>query len=87
MLGALVSNKILYENKKISFCYREESDNEYDSGWVILCGDESDEYLNIPGNMEYLSLEDLFKIDKRLKDYIDLPVGSAIEIGKEIKVL
>ena len=34
----------------MGYCYREEPDGGWDSGWRFTAGDESDEYMDDPNN-------------------------------------
>ena len=38
------------EGCKVGYCYREEPDGGWDSGWRFTAGDESDEYMDDPNN-------------------------------------
>ena len=48
--ACFATDLIVIEGKKIRFMYREQPDNEDDSGWRFLAGDESEIYLNNPEN-------------------------------------
>ena len=41
--GCIATNRIMVEGNKVGYCYREEPDNGWDSGWRFTAGDESDE--------------------------------------------
>ena len=46
--GCIATNRITVEGRKIGYCYREEPDGGWDSGWRFTAGDESDEYMDDP---------------------------------------
>lgn len=78
----MATHKVLYENAKIKWLYREESEGElqngiFDTGWRIMAGDETDEYLETPGNVQFVSLGAVLNIDDSFVDLLDEPVGSA----------
>lgn len=77
--NCLVSRKIIYENMKVGFCYREEPENEYDSGWRFMVGDEDDDYLNKPENMEILDLNTLCNYDESVLDILNYSYEIALE--------
>ena len=55
--SCFASDHITVEGRKVGFMYREEADNEIDSGWRFLSGHESQEYLDDPDHLSiYLNL-------------------------------
>ena len=46
--GCIATNRITVEGRKVGYCYREEPDGGWDSGWRFTAGDESDEYMDDP---------------------------------------
>jgi len=50
-LSALVSKKVLEPHGIARFLYCEEPDNERDSGWRLMSGEESDDYNDNPDNI------------------------------------
>jgi hypothetical protein len=80
----LVSNKILAEGCKVKYLMREESLGEYrdgivDSGWRILAGDESQEYLDDPENTQFVSLGAVLNQDDTFLELLEEPIGAAFE--------
>lgn len=76
------TSKVLYENVKVKFFYRDESlgevrDGIYDTGWVFQAGDESDEYLENIDNLHHVSLGVLLNKDDSFVHLLDSEVGSA----------
>jgi hypothetical protein len=57
--------------------YRERGDNDFDSGWRFLAGDESDEYLSIPANFELYDVNTIANYDPEIIPYLNAPVGYA----------
>ena len=48
--GCIATSRITVEGCKVGYCYREEPDGDWDSGWRFTAGDESDEYMDDPNN-------------------------------------
>ena len=50
-LGAcFATDMITVQGKKVRFMYREQPDNDSDSGWRFMAGYESDDYMKDPSN-------------------------------------
>ncbi len=80
-----VTSKVLYENHKVHYLYREEPiekdpERDYeDTGWRIMAGDESEEYMDNADNIHLVSLGAVLKRDDSFVDVLDAPIGSAFE--------
>lgn len=74
---------ILDGQADIGFIYRGEptpkrdKDEYADSGWQILSGDESDEYMDDPKTIQYIALGRLLNIDDGFIHLLDSDIGSA----------
>ena len=73
----LVTHRVLYEGAQVAYLYREDPDNDEDSGWRFMCGDESQEYLDDPGNISFVSLGAVLREDDRIVNLLDEPIGSS----------
>lgn len=51
--------------QKIGYLYREEPDNENDSGWRFTTGTEADEYMDNSDNLSVVSLGAVLRKDDR----------------------
>ena len=72
---AFVSKKVLKKNGVVKYMYREEPDNEDDSGWNLFDGTENDDYVNNPENIKMVSIDDLLGMDSSLLEPLkDEPV-------------
>lgn len=79
-IGAIfISNKILIEKEAPCWMYREEPENEGDSGWRVFSGTEDENYTDNPSNFKLVSAEQLIKIDESLKANLLAPAGFAFE--------
>ena len=81
--GCFATDRIMVDHKKVGYMYREKPDNEYDSGWRFLAGDESQEYMDNPENVGIFSLNTLCNYDIDITDYLEYPVGSAFYRNKK----
>ncbi|MEW9899664.1 DUF2185 domain-containing protein [Chitinivorax sp. PXF-14] len=72
-----VTNRVLNEGYKVGYLYREEPDEEKDSGWRITSNTESDEYTDNTENVAYVSLGAVLSRDDSFLNLLEQPVGSA----------
>ncbi|WP_211061855.1 DUF2185 domain-containing protein [Aquimarina sp. MMG015] len=79
------TNKVLYDNAPINYIYREEpmekdDERDYvDTGWRILSGDESDEYMENSENISLVSIGSVLKRDDSFIDFLDSEIGTSFE--------
>ncbi|MCR9252572.1 MAG: DUF2185 domain-containing protein [bacterium] len=80
-----VTSKVLYNHEKVHYLYREtpmkkDPERDYvDTGWRILAGDETDEYMGNSENIHLVSLGAVLSRDDSFIDVLDAPIGSAFE--------
>jgi hypothetical protein len=48
-----VSNRVMIDGAHVGYLYREAPEKEEDSGWWILAGDETQEYVDDPNNFAF----------------------------------
>ncbi|GHT26364.1 hypothetical protein FACS189432_00630 [Bacteroidia bacterium] len=82
---AFVSKRAL-EADHIGYCYRESPENNIDSGWRFLYGDEDEEYLDNPTHSEAVYPEDMLSINPALDVLLAAPVGSEFEWDEEQQI-
>ena len=75
---AYLSKKVLDENWKVGFMYRDELLNEQDSGWSFMAGNEDDEYNSNSQNIALVTIGEVSQIDPDILKYIDNPVGTTL---------
>lgn len=80
MLGqiAFVSKKITEEGWKVGYMYRDEPNHEQDSGWVLMAGNEDDEYTEDSHNLQVMSVHSVMQFDDTVWKYITAPVGTRL---------
>ncbi|GHT54812.1 hypothetical protein FACS189451_11390 [Bacteroidia bacterium] len=79
---AFVSQRAL-DTDHIGYCYRDTPDNNIDSGWRFLYGDEEEEYLENPVNTETVYPEQMLSINPALDVILSAPAGSEFEWDDE----
>ena len=72
-----VTQRILRDGAKVGYLYREEPDNEKDSGWRFTANDESDEYMDNSKNIAFVSVGLVLSKDDSIIDLLDAPVGAS----------
>ena len=85
----IASNKVAKERKRIGYLYREESDNDNDSGWRVFSGDETQEYADDARNFDTYNADTILQIDPSIGALLAAPAPVAFErnvSGKFVKV-
>ena len=72
-----VTRRVLDDGERVGYLYREEPDEENDSGWRITANDETEEYMADSKNLAYVSLGAVLSRDDSFRDLLDASVGSA----------
>jgi hypothetical protein len=67
----------------IGYCYRDTPENNIDSGWRFLYGDEDDDFLDNPTNSESVYPEEMLSINPALDVILGAPVGTEFEWDEE----
>jgi hypothetical protein len=76
---ALVSRMIFDKGEMVRFAYREEPNNEEDSGWRLFAGKETDDYANQTQNTRKCNVYWLLDFDSTLLPILRNGVGSVFE--------
>ena len=63
----------------VGFMYRELPDNDIDSGWRFLSGEETQEYIDDPANVGLYDVNTIANYDPAIIPHLDAPVFSAFE--------
>lgn len=79
-LGICVAtNKVMLDGMKVGFMYREDADEDIDSGWRFFSGTEDQAYVDDPENSGIYDVESVLLHDPAIKSYLKLPVGTEME--------
>ncbi len=79
MGGCFATDKITVEGLKVGYMYREEPDDESDSGWRFFSGTETQDYVDNPENTMYYDVNTIANYDRTIIPYLDSPFGSELE--------
>ncbi len=89
----IVSHEVMVEGKPIGFLYREEPDNENDSGWRALSGEESQEYADDAANFSLYNASSVVAVDPAIAELLpcdypasferDLATGEFVQVAEE----
>ncbi len=78
-----VTHNILYDGRPVGYLYREEPDNDDDSGWRFTAGDETDEYMEDSNNSSYVSLGAVLREDDGILSMLEREAGVAFVKDEE----
>jgi hypothetical protein len=88
--GCIASDMITVDGRKVGYMYRDEPDNDIDSGWRFLAGSESDEYMDDADNHGAYDVNTIANYDRDIIPLLDAPAGSAFmrdpRTGKFVEV-
>lgn len=77
--ACFATDMITVDGQRVTFMYREEPDNDIDSGWRFLAGEESAEYIDDADNMGVYDVNTIANYDRDIIPFLDAPIGSAFE--------
>jgi hypothetical protein len=77
--GCIATDRILIDGCKVGYMYREAPDNEFDSGWRFLAGDEDDSYMDTPENHGIYDVNTIANYDPEITPFLDATAGSSFE--------
>ena len=77
--GCIATNRITMEGYKVGYCYREEPDGGWDSGWRFTAGDESEAYMDDPNNAGIYKLNTICNDDPDIISLLNTPAPCAFE--------
>lgn len=75
--SCIATDEITVNGNRVGFMYRENPDNEFDSGWRFFSGLENQEYIDEPNNLEIYELNTIANYDPEIIMYLSAPIGSA----------
>ena len=77
--GCIATNRITVEGRKVGYCYREEPDGGWDSGWRFTAGDESEAYMDDPNNAGIYKLNTICNDDPDIIPLLNTSAPCAFE--------
>ena len=75
----LASDKITVDGLPVGYMYREEPEEEDDSGWRFLSGTEEQDYVDNPENSGIFEVNTIANYDKAIVYYLKMPYGTEME--------
>lgn len=75
--GCFATDRITVDGCKIGYMYREEPDNEYDSGWRFFEGHEDEDYINNLSNIGIYKLNTICNYDRDIISFLNAPYNTA----------
>ena len=79
MGGCFATDKITVEGMKVGYMYREESEDESDSGWRFFSGTDTQESVDDTENTMYYDVNTIANYDRTIIPYLESPFGSELE--------
>ncbi len=77
--GCIATGRITVEGRKVGYCYRENPDGGWDSGWRFTAGDESEAYMDDPNNAGIYKLNTICNDDPDIIPLLHTPIPCAFE--------
>lgn len=77
--GCIATNRITVEGYKVGYCYRENPDGGWDSGWRFTAGDESEAYMDDPNNAGIYKLNTICNDDPDIIPLLNTSAPCAFE--------
>ena len=79
-LGAcFATDKITVDGLPVGYMYREEPDDDFDSGWRFFSGTETQDYVDDPNNTLIYDVNTIANYDKAIIPFLNAPYGAAFE--------
>lgn len=73
----MATDMITVEGRNVGYMYREAPDNDVDSGWRFMSGQESDEYMDNADNHGIYSVNTICNCDPSIIPHLRAPAGTA----------
>jgi hypothetical protein len=79
MGGCIATDKITVDGELVDYMFRDEPDNDLDSGWQFFSGTEDQNYIDNPDNSAIYDVNTIANYDKAIIPYLNLPIGTQLE--------
>lgn len=74
--GCIATDRITVDGRPVGFMYREEADNNLDSGWRFMAGDESEDYMDDADHHGIYDVNTIANYDPAIIPHLNAPIGS-----------
>jgi hypothetical protein len=81
--SCFATDMITVKGKKVGYMYRDEPDNEIDSGWRFMWGKESQKYMDNAENLAVYDINTIANYSPDIVEFLDFQYGSAFERNAE----
>lgn len=81
--SCFASDRITVDGMPVGYMYREDPDDDLDSGWRFMAGDESQAYLDDPTNLALYDVNTIANYDRDIIPLLRAPLGSAFERDRD----
>lgn len=75
---AAATDEVTVAGRAVGYMYREEPDDESDSGWRFLAGDETQEYLDDERHVGVFDVNTIANMDEAIIPYLEAPAGTQL---------
>lgn len=75
----IASDRITIDGAKIGFMYREKREDEDDSGWRFIAGDEDEDFMENNLNFMMFDVNYIANLDSAIIPYLQQKTGSEFE--------
>lgn len=77
--ACIATDRITVDGKPVGYMYREEPQNDLDSGWRFFSGDEDQQYMDNPAHHSIYDVNTIANYDPSVIPCLDAAVGMAFE--------
>jgi hypothetical protein len=77
--GCIATDRITVDGCPVNYLYREPPAWDSDTGWRMMAGDESDEYMDNADNHGVFQVNSIANYDNDIVPLVDSPIGYAFE--------
>lgn len=81
--AAFATDYITVDGQKVGYMYREEPEDDIDSGWCFMAGHESQEYMDDPENIGLYDINTIANYDPDIIPFLESPYETAFERNEE----
>ena len=77
--ACIATDMILVQGRKVGYFYRDEPQDQQDSGWIFTSGHEAPEYMDDAGNHGVYDVNTLANYDPEIIPFLNAPPGCSFE--------
>jgi hypothetical protein len=81
--ACFATDMITVDGHRVGYMYREDPDNDVDSGWRFMAGSESEQYMDSSDNLAIYDVNTVANYDPDVIPFLNAPIGSAFKRDPE----